>query len=57
MAEEHQSPSIPDHPINISTNQTKSSSHSKKNETQRENTLYIEPQPKCYIGVGNNPEL
>jgi hypothetical protein len=57
MAEEHQSPSIPDHPTSISTNQIKSSTHSKKNETQRENTLYIEPQPKCYIGVGNNPEL
>jgi len=56
MAEENQSASIPDHP-SISTNQTKSSNHSKKNDSQRENTLYIEPQPKCYIGIGNNPEL
>jgi len=56
MTEEHQSPSIPDHPI-ISTNQTKLSTNSKKNDSQRENPLYIEPQPKCYIGVGNNPEL
>jgi hypothetical protein len=53
MAEGHQSPETSDHPnVSTSTNETKTSTHSK-----RENTLYIEPLPKCYIGVGNNTEL
>lgn len=56
MAEGHRSPSTSDHP-NISTNETKTIIHTKKNDSQKENTLYIEPQPKCYIGLGNNPEL
>jgi len=49
MAEEHHSPS--DHQ-NISNNETKSTNHNKKNDS-----LYVEPLPKCYIGIGNNPEL
>ncbi|CAF0987330.1 unnamed protein product [Rotaria sordida] len=56
MAEENQSPSTSDHP-NVPSTETKTSNHSKKNELQKENTLYTEPQPKCYIGVGNNSEL
>jgi len=56
MAEGHQSPSTSDHP-NLSTNETKTTIHSKKIEHQKENPLYVEPQPKCYIGSGNNPEL
>lgn len=56
MAEEHQSPSTSDQP-NVSVVETKTSNHSKKHELQKENTLYSEPQPKCYIGSGNNSEL
>jgi hypothetical protein len=58
MAEEHQSPSTSDHPnINTSTTETKTSNQAKKNDTQKENSLYTEPLPKCYIGQGNNSEL
>jgi len=56
MAEEHQSTATSDHP-NLPTNETKTSNYPKKSELQKENTLYIEPIPKCYIGSGNNPEL
>ncbi|CAF3861252.1 unnamed protein product [Rotaria magnacalcarata] len=56
MTEEHHSPSTSDHP-NVSLPETKTSNHSKKSEFQKENTLYSEPQPKCYIGAGNNAEL
>jgi hypothetical protein len=31
--------------------------HFKKNDVQRENPLYPDPTPKCYIGNGNNSEL
>jgi hypothetical protein len=31
--------------------------HFKKNEGQKENGLYSDPIPKCYIGNGNNSEL
>jgi hypothetical protein len=31
--------------------------HFKKPEVQRENSLYPDPTPKCYIGNGNNAEL
>jgi len=56
MSEEHQSSSTSDQ-INhqlISTNETK---NSKKLDNQKENSLYTEPVPKCYIGQGNNSEL
>ncbi|CAF3848799.1 unnamed protein product [Rotaria sp. Silwood1] len=56
MAEEHQSLSTSDHP-NVSSIEIKTSNHTKKTELQKENTLYTEPQPKCYIGAGNNAEL
>ncbi len=56
MAEEHQSPSTSDH-VNISPIETKTSSHTKKGDSQKENPLYTEPVPKCYIGQGNNSEL
>jgi hypothetical protein len=57
MAEERrQSPSTVDH-SNVSTNETKTPIHAKKNDSPKDNPLYTEPQPKCYIGLGNNPEL
>jgi hypothetical protein len=56
MAEGHQSPLTSD-PPNISNNERKTPVHSKKIESQKENPLYVEPLPKCYIGAGNNPEL
>jgi hypothetical protein len=31
--------------------------HFNKKESQRENSLYPDPTPKCYIGQGNNSEL
>jgi hypothetical protein len=31
--------------------------HFTKKEIQRENSLYPDPTPKCYIGHGNNSEL
>ena len=56
MPEETQSPTTSD-PPNISNNEIKTSNPSKKHELQKENTLYIEPLPKFYLGVGNNSEL
>ena len=56
MGEEHQSALISDHPY-VSTVETKSTNHSKKLDIQKENPLYTEPVPKCYIGNGNNSEL
>ncbi|CAF0881042.1 unnamed protein product [Adineta steineri] len=57
MADEHQSTSASDHPNVLTTTDNKTSNSIKKSEPHRENTLYTEPIPKCYIGVGNNPEL
>jgi hypothetical protein len=51
MAEGHHSPSIIDHQ-NLPNNEIKSTNQTKKNDS-----LYVEPLPKCYIGIGNNPEL
>jgi hypothetical protein len=31
--------------------------HFKKSEVHRENSLYPDPTPKCFIGNGNNAEL
>ena len=48
MAEGHQSPSTTtDHQI-ITVNEIKTT---KKNDSQKENSLYVEPLPKCYIGI------
>ena len=59
MAEEehHQSASISDQHANICNQDKKSSNILKKNESKKENSLYCEPSPKCYIGQGNNSEL
>lgn len=37
--------------------ETKVLNHFKKSDFQKENTLYPDPSPKCYIGNGNNSEL
>jgi hypothetical protein len=53
MAEGHHSPSTTDPPNEMKStilNETKS--NNKKNDS-----LYVKPTPKCYIGIGNNPEL
>ena len=39
------------------TTTTTTTGQLKRNESQKENSLYVEPIPKCYIGNGNNPEL
>ena len=58
MAEGHHSPSTTTDHQNITVNETKpNNNQNKKNDSQKENSLYIEPLPKCYIGIGNNPEL
>jgi hypothetical protein len=57
MGEEHQSTLTSDHPY-LATIETKTTNnHSKKSDSQKENPLYSEPVPKCYIGNGNNSEL
>ncbi len=40
-----------------STIEKKVINHFKKNEIQKENSLYPEPIPKYYLGNGNNSEL
>ena len=55
MAEGHRSPSTIDHlPNPPNPNENKPM---KKNDSPKDNPLYVEPSPKCYIGIGNNPEL
>jgi hypothetical protein len=42
---------------NVTSIEPRVINHFKKNEIHKENSLYPDPTPKCYIGSGNNSEL
>jgi hypothetical protein len=50
-------PPITTEPPSVVSAETRVINHFKKAEVHKENSLYPDPTPKCYIGNGNNSEL